>query len=859
MRVSMILNTHNEGPDVARTIRSFADHAGGADLEFVVVADGTTDGSCDDLDAVHPRVLVLKAAERLGCGKAKDVACRHATGDVIWHNDAHNRLVRGTVADLAALCVERGPCVVTPAVGPLVCARQGACARHASAECAQTCPEITDNDNVPANCYQGGVLAFGRAWGHSAGLHVHNTITRPTEAVLQTQTVNPSCFAYTRATLERLGGWNRYPGLWGSQELGISLRAWFTATPIYNARDVVCLHRYRSWNHPQGKAVAPYSVPSGHRGANARYATRVVFDEATWDAVWRPWFDRGGRDAAADALVEASEIGAQHAAFLLVKSRTDDEFFERICGHAHPARWRRSATSAGQAVMAVGAGIGNALMTIPAQRALAAHVGKPIDLLVLDEARPGREAVELLGMQPWIRRVVGVGVDYGQYEHVVSTWGSVEIDGLMPTGTAVWTAELKWRTRHEVEGNLDTVRRMGWSGVAPAAELATWRQPAMSLPDGYVAVGVGTNGMRYKRWPHLEACCRDLAAAGVPLVFVGRGDEREPWMTAVGTDCMGQTTLAEAAGLLWSARLYLGVDNGLSHLAAAVRCPSVLVYGPTRERKNAPWSTACEIIRADTLTCAPCWEHPRSVKCAADEAACMAAVKPEWVAARVLAALERPAWQAGRSDDLHMSRRQELLNLNGADALQTRWEFNALLDVLRARPVRAVMEIGAADGGTLWAWCEMLEGFKDVLVIDPNPTAWNVPKRGPAPPENCTRFPEVVAELRGRGHAIEHLRRPSDEALVDAADWFAVHGPVDLLHIDGDHDYPQARRDWDQYRGFVRPGGLVVLHDVANHPGPRRLLAEIEREYAVRRFTTPAKGFRQGLGIAVVEMPPTTR
>jgi predicted O-methyltransferase YrrM len=38
--------------------------------------------------------------------------------------------------------------------------------------------------------------------------------------------------------------------------------------------------------------------------------------------------------------------------------------------------------------------------------------------------------------------------------------------------------------------------------------------------------------------------------------------------------------------------------------------------------------------------------------------------------------------------------------------------------------------------------------------------------------------------------------------------------PVDVLFIDGDHTAEGLRSDWLMYSPLVRPGGLVLIHDI---------------------------------------------
>ncbi len=38
----------------------------------------------------------------------------------------------------------------------------------------------------------------------------------------------------------------------------------------------------------------------------------------------------------------------------------------------------------------------------------------------------------------------------------------------------------------------------------------------------------------------------------------------------------------------------------------------------------------------------------------------------------------------------------------------------------------------------------------------------------------------------------------------------------DMLFIDGDHKMPGIQQDWDNYEPLVKPGGLILMHDIYN-------------------------------------------
>jgi predicted O-methyltransferase YrrM len=51
--------------------------------------------------------------------------------------------------------------------------------------------------------------------------------------------------------------------------------------------------------------------------------------------------------------------------------------------------------------------------------------------------------------------------------------------------------------------------------------------------------------------------------------------------------------------------------------------------------------------------------------------------------------------------------------------------------------------------------------------------------------------------------------------------------PVDFLFIDANHEYESVHRDFTLWSPFVKPDGIVALHDVSeNWPGPVRVMQE---------------------------------
>ncbi len=94
--------------------------------------------------------------------------------------------------------------------------------------------------------------------------------------------------------------------------------------------------------------------------------------------------------------------------------------------------------------------------------------------------------------------------------------------------------------------------------------------------------------------PLLAAAARQIASRGIAsLVVYGPGEEADAEeivrVAASGACRTPPTDLHVLAALLREARLFVGGDSGPLHLACAVGCPVLGLYGPTDPEVNAPW------------------------------------------------------------------------------------------------------------------------------------------------------------------------------------------------------------------------------------------------------------------------------
>ncbi|MGI9213453.1 MAG: glycosyltransferase family 9 protein [Methylococcaceae bacterium] len=114
------------------------------------------------------------------------------------------------------------------------------------------------------------------------------------------------------------------------------------------------------------------------------------------------------------------------------------------------------------------------------------------------------------------------------------------------------------------------------------------------------------------RWLALAA---DLSRTSQCRVILlggpGDADEARHWAERGGdhlVNLVGQTRLGVAAALIAQARVLVGVDTGLTHLAMVLNIPTVALFGSTRPYLTPHHPRASVLYQP--MTCSPCRRHP---------------------------------------------------------------------------------------------------------------------------------------------------------------------------------------------------------------------------------------------------------
>ncbi|WP_167494717.1 MULTISPECIES: lipopolysaccharide heptosyltransferase II [Vibrio] len=92
----------------------------------------------------------------------------------------------------------------------------------------------------------------------------------------------------------------------------------------------------------------------------------------------------------------------------------------------------------------------------------------------------------------------------------------------------------------------------------------------------------------------------------------------------------GQTSLIEAVDLLGACQTVVANDSGLMHVAAAVGCKVVAVYGSTSPKYTPPLTEEVEIVHTD-IDCRPCFKR----ECEFQHLKCLTELSPQLVLERI--------------------------------------------------------------------------------------------------------------------------------------------------------------------------------------------------------------------------------
>jgi len=174
--------------------------------------------------------------------------------------------------------------------------------------------------------------------------------------------------------------------------------------------------------------------------------------------------------------------------------------------------------------------------------------------------------------------------------------GPVEPEGLASAikRALLGRSYIRDRSEHRV---VDILRLAGAIGIPAIREVvcpAPAPRPQMAPAQPYAVIHAAPMFV-YKRWTAAGwgALAVGLRERGFAVAATGAASDHSyldtVWRDARVARLDGKLSWPELTALIAGARVYIGPDTAITHLAAAAGAPTVALYGPTDPRLWGPW------------------------------------------------------------------------------------------------------------------------------------------------------------------------------------------------------------------------------------------------------------------------------
>ncbi|HEX8843992.1 MAG TPA: glycosyltransferase family 9 protein [Pyrinomonadaceae bacterium] len=205
-------------------------------------------------------------------------------------------------------------------------------------------------------------------------------------------------------------------------------------------------------------------------------------------------------------------------------------------------------------------------------------------------------------------------VGYSSYQY------SRLLNHAAPPSSELWGTE----KTHSVEQQLAL---LGWTGVPvsdrPPTRLAVTAGAARSVGERLREAGLDgpkplalihpAAAFETKQWAarNFARVAEDLSSRGFDVIAIAAPDEARvidalAENSSVRINAFTDLSLPEVAALAARSRIFVGNDSGVAHIAAALRTPSVVIFGSSNVAHWRPWAVVpAEVVREE-LACQPC-------------------------------------------------------------------------------------------------------------------------------------------------------------------------------------------------------------------------------------------------------------
>ena len=262
-------------------------------------------------------------------------------------------------------------------------------------------------------------------------------------------------------------------------------------------------------------------------------------------------------------------------------------------------------------------GIGNLIQEIPSIKAIKS-IGYKVDGLIEATSDAGREMMYNL---PFLDgKFDSIPSDVSGYEHFCSTFGNSPFQEK--------TVFRSWdKKKPEKERYMAIARQLEYTGATQTTGIF-YDESAWGIPQNSVvfAPGTVTKSWGGKGWPYFDK----LATFFRNVYLVGaKSDFLPPFDWPDNTvNLIGKISFQETISLIAQCKLFIGNEGGLAHIAAVLKIPTFILFGPTSIVKNLERG-AIAVTKNPLEKCQPCQFTSKFLKC--KHRRCLNGLLPEMV------------------------------------------------------------------------------------------------------------------------------------------------------------------------------------------------------------------------------------
>lgn len=258
-------------------------------------------------------------------------------------------------------------------------------------------------------------------------------------------------------------------------------------------------------------------------------------------------------------------------------------------------------------LVVIGAGYGNTVFATPLLKAL--HEMRHLVDVLFDGEYPDLHLVfkDTEYVSSYAYQQSDLPIPTANYDAVLNTLWAERTHN---NECQMFTRKKQERVYHEAEINYDLAAQLEHLGPMPMPFFSN-----IEWVNCGEYIGINIPIQKSPRWerksyPHWDKLIPALQEIAPVRLF---GTEAEVALWEGWCDTVASADVYEYAHLVSKARCFVGTDNGPSHIASVIGCPSVLIYGGSGIAKNMPIGP--NTMAVTPTNCDPCLYTARWEMC----------------------------------------------------------------------------------------------------------------------------------------------------------------------------------------------------------------------------------------------------